>query len=134
MSFCPSCGINVGESAFCPDCGYPVNGKPPAVPPSVQYAVKPVTPDAPDKGWFIIGFILPPVGLIMYLLFHGTQPKRAASAGKGALWMVITALIVAVILLIVMIILSFTTVSYAVYSTPIYSAAPLIGSVFTPCI
>lgn len=107
MSFYPSCGINVGESAFCPDCGYPVNGKAPAVPQSpVQYAVKPVTPDAPDKGWFIIGLLLPPVGLIMYLLFHGTQPKRATSAGKGALWMVTTALIVAVILIIVVIVLT----------------------------
>lgn len=101
MSFCPSCGKNVGESAFCPDCGYPVNGKVPAAPqPAVQYVVKPVTPDAPDRGWFIIGLLCPLVGLVMYLLCHGSKPKRATSAGKGAIWGILFPFVCAVILLI----------------------------------
>ena len=102
MSFCPSCGVNVGESAFCPQCGYSVNGQPSAyAQPPMQYVVKPVAPDAPDKGWFIIGFLCPPVGLIMYLLCHGTRPMRATSAGKGALWCVFSLAIIAIVLALI---------------------------------
>ena len=99
MSFCPSCGADVGEYAFCTRCGNAVHGQTPAyTQPPVQYIVKPVAPDAPDKGWFILGFLLPPVGLLLYLLFHGSKPQRAGSAGRGALWCFLSFLIVALIL------------------------------------
>lgn len=102
MSFCQSCGANVGESAFCPHCGYSIHGQPPAyAQPPVQYILKPMTPDAPSKGIAWISFFFPLVGLILYLVYHDTKPMKAASAGKGALWGVLTPIIVVLVLSLV---------------------------------
>ena len=98
MSFCQSCGANVGESVFCPHCGYSINGQLPAyAQPPVQYILKPMTPDAPSKGIAWLSFFFPLVGLILYLVYHDTKPKKAASAGKGALWGFFGPLIVVIV-------------------------------------
>lgn len=111
MSFCQSCGANVGESAFCPHCGYSINGQPPAyAQPPVQYILKPMTPDAPSKGIAWLSFFFPLVGLILYLVYHDTKPKKAVSAGKGALWGFFGPLIVVIVFALI---LSLVAVSFA---------------------
>ncbi|MBQ1407729.1 MAG: SHOCT domain-containing protein [Eubacterium sp.] len=36
-------------------------------------------------GWAVLGFLLPIVGLILFLVWSGTRPKDAKAAGLGAL-------------------------------------------------
>ena len=45
--------------------------------------------DAPSLGLTIVGFLLPLIGLIMYIAWLSTLPFRARSAGRGALMGVI---------------------------------------------
>ena len=45
--------------------------------------------DAPSAGFAVLGFFIPIVGLILFLVWHDTYPLRAKSAGKGALISVI---------------------------------------------
>ena len=53
--------------------------------------------DAPSVGYAILGFLIPIVGLILFLTWKQDYPQRAASAGKGALVSVILEVIVALI-------------------------------------
>ena len=39
-----------------------------------------------NKGLNIISFLLPIVGAILYLVYHEKEPKKAAAAGKWALY------------------------------------------------
>lgn len=47
--------------------------------------------------WFILGFICPPVGLILYFAYKETNLQRAKKAGIGALSMVAAALLLVII-------------------------------------
>ena len=42
-------------------------------------------PDSPSYGFAVLGFLLPPVGLALYLSWEGRLPFRAGSVGKGAI-------------------------------------------------
>lgn len=50
--------------------------------------------------WFILGFLLPPAGLIIYLVMKATNTRAAIKAGIGALSMTIAIVFVLIILLI----------------------------------
>ncbi len=70
MKFCSKCGKEIhDDAAICIHCGCNVTD----------------TQDAPSIGFAILGFFIPLVGLILYLIWHNTKPKQATSAGKGAL-------------------------------------------------
>ena len=58
--------------------------------------------DSGSFGWALLGFFIPLVGLILYLVWKDEKPKSAKRAGKGALVSVILYLIIMVIYLIVM--------------------------------
>ena len=78
--YCSKCGKEINDEAvICIHCGCSVanvaNKKP-----SIINGV-----DAPNTGWFVLGFFIPLVGLILYLINKDTQPLKAKSAGKGAL-------------------------------------------------
>lgn len=83
--YCSKCGQQIGEmSVFCNNCGYQVGNTTNQI------------NDAPNKGFAIIGFFIPLVGLILYLIFEGKQPLKAKSAGKGALIGFITGIVVCI--------------------------------------
>jgi hypothetical protein len=42
--------------------------------------------DQPSAGLNIISFLIPLVGLIIYLTERDRSPRKATSAGKAALW------------------------------------------------
>ena len=74
--FCSKCGKEINDDAVvCIHCGCSVNNK----------TSLPVTGDAPNTGWAILGFFIPLAGLILYLINKDTYPQKAKSAGKGAL-------------------------------------------------
>ena len=75
MKFCSMCGKEVmDEAVICPNCG-------------CQLKKLPLTAedDAPNTGWAVLGFFIPLVGLILYLVNKDKTPLKAKSAGKGAL-------------------------------------------------
>ena len=75
--FCSKCGKQVNDEAvICVHCGCAINNKKASVTD---------TNDAPNTGFAVLGFLIPLVGLILYLINKDTAPLKAKSAGKGAL-------------------------------------------------
>lgn len=50
--------------------------------------------DKPSFWFSLLGFFFPIVGLILYLVYENKKPKRAKSAGKGALAGFITKIVI----------------------------------------
>ena len=81
--FCPSCGTRfVDGKKFCDQCGTALSelAQTEAVEQDIYSAQ-----DAPSTGIAILGFLIPLAGFIMWVTWNGTMPKKAKSAGKGAL-------------------------------------------------
>lgn len=118
--FCTNCGreITNPNDKFCPGCGSPVNGGAPnsqAGGPANSYnrgpAAAPVhnnygngqnyaytnSDDSGSIGWGVLGFFIPLVGLILYIVWKNDKPNNAKSAGMGALISVIISVVLYVI-------------------------------------
>lgn len=88
MKFCSKCGKEImDEAVICPECG------------CSQEAPKPVqsAADSSSFGWALLGFCIPLVGLILYLVWKDSTPLKAKSAGKGALVSVIVSVVIYII-------------------------------------
>ena len=71
MAFCKNCGAQIDDKAVvCPSCGV---------------AQQPAVEDTGGFGWSLLGFCLPIVGLILFLVWKDTKPLTSKAAGKGAL-------------------------------------------------
>ena len=57
--------------------------------------------DMPSTGLNIISFLIPLVGLIIYLTEKDRSPKKASSAGKAALWGVGVSFVLTIISIII---------------------------------
>ncbi len=110
--FCTGCGTEFATDAqFCSVCGKPRPAQ--STQPVYQqngyqqsgYRPQNYEQDAPSTGMKVLGFFLPGVGLILYLVWRDQLPLKAKSAGKGALIGVIVWAALCVVL---------TIVSYAV--------------------
>lgn len=74
MKFCSKCGKEIHDDAtVCIHCGYAVSGGKGAV------------ADGSCTWAAVLGFFIPIVGLILYLVWKDQTPMKARSAGKGAL-------------------------------------------------
>ena len=83
MAYCRNCGAQIGDdTVFCPRCGTRVKEY-------VAYRQPQYNDDTGSFGWAVLGFFVPVVGLILYLVWKDTKPRTAATAGKGALCSVI---------------------------------------------
>lgn len=93
MKFCSKCGKEINDGAVvCVHCGCSTadlskNGT--------------VVFDAPSFGYGLLGFLIPLVGLILFLCWKDKTPLRAKSAGIGALISVIIAVVFYVIVIAV---------------------------------
>lgn len=76
-----------------------------------------------------MGFFIPIVGLILFLIYEEKKPKRAKSAIKGALIGFITKIVLAIILVILSVV--FATSLFNNISNDIESNIPAIGDVFS---
>jgi len=73
--FCSKCGKEIfDEAVICVHCGNEIK------PVQVQ-----TVSDEPSIGLNILSFFIPLLGLILYLVWMSTTPKRAKSVGKSAL-------------------------------------------------
>ena len=93
--YCKYCGrIIDDDSKYCVNCGNNMKNDNSGT----------VSDDAPSKGFAVLGFFVPIIGLILYLIYERKQPKRAKSAGKGALIGFITKIVVYIVIVILYII------------------------------
>lgn len=114
--YCKNCGRTVDDtSSYCNNCGARIDNKPNAD----------VSEDNSNLGFAIFGFFIPIVGLILFLIYEEKKPKRAKSAGKGALIGFITEIVLAIILVIL----------YVVFAASLFNNIsnniPAIGDVFS---
>lgn len=117
--YCKNCGRPVDDtSSYCNNCGARIDNKPNAD----------VSEDNSNLGFAILGFFIPIVGLILFLIYEEKKPKRAKSAGKGALIGFITEIVLAIILVILSVV--FATSLFNNISNDIESNIPAIGDVF----
>ena len=81
MAFCKNCGAQIDDQAVvCTSCGVAQNTAPAVV-------------DKGGFGWGLLGWCLPIVGLILFLVWKDTKPKTAKAAGIGALVSTILAVV-----------------------------------------
>ena len=77
MKFCSKCGKELDDGAvICPGCGCAVDSPAP---------VTNTKSDSGSFGWAVLGFFIPLVGLILYLVWKDEKPKCAKKAGIVAL-------------------------------------------------
>lgn len=120
--YCKNCGQNLDDTArWCPACGTKqevetVQAEP--VSDADYFAAPPTAPQPPvaphppvdfmeekpaDKGgflWGLLGYLVPLVGLILFLVWKDTKPKTSKAAGIGALVSVILGVIVYIIAIV----------------------------------
>ena len=101
MKYCPNCGTLIQEGDnVCSECGSILvlnsdssnQAKTPAdynaIPPSQSQSQPSKNSSPKDSGnpwWGVLGFFIPVVGLILFLIWRVNQPNNAKSAGLGAL-------------------------------------------------
>lgn len=77
MKYCPNCGKPVDPRAvICPSCGVALTANNP---------VSHTNSDSGSAWWAVLGFFVPVAGLVLYIVWHNSEPKNAKSAGIGAL-------------------------------------------------
>ena len=82
MAFCKYCGAQIDDNAVvCTTCG-------------ASQSTAPAVVDNGGFGWGLLGYCLPIVGLILFLVWKDTKPKTSKAAGIGALVSVIVAVVV----------------------------------------
>ena len=90
MKICKNCGKELADGAVvCPGCG-------------VSQNTPVTTADSSSFGYAFLGFCIPIVGLILYLVWKDTTPLRAKSAGKGALVSVIVSVVIWIIYAVIL--------------------------------
>ena len=102
--YCPYCGSSVDDgTVFCPSCGASL--KEGSSQTQQQYRADPN--DSGSIGWAILGFLIPLVGLILWIVWMHDRPKSAKMAGIGALVSVILSFVLT--FLIVALVIAFGT-------------------------
>jgi len=76
VKYCSKCGKELADTAvFCDMCGSRINSA----------ASNPASENKWNIGFSILGFFFPIVGFILYLVYRESDPRKAKSAGVGAL-------------------------------------------------
>ncbi|HBY65613.1 MAG TPA: hypothetical protein DEG42_04420 [Acholeplasmataceae bacterium] len=97
MPYCPNCGTQVRETQnICQDCGNNLN--------FTKQKIK-IEEENSTFGYAVLGFVMPLVGLVLYLIWLEEKPKASRSAGVGALVRVIFSIIGSVIAVMIIFLL-----------------------------
>ena len=92
MAYCKKCGREIDNAAtHCAYCGAAQNDAP----------VASQAADHGGFGWGLLGFLIPVVGLILFLVWRDSKPKTAKAAGKGALISVIVSVVFYVLMMVI---------------------------------
>lgn len=107
MAFCTNCGNQIEEGAsFCQQCGTATGNAP------AKANNHPVE-EGSTFGWGVLGFFFAIVGLILFLVWKDEYPKRAKSAGIGALAGVIAVVVFYILIFVLAFIFSMAAVGSA---------------------
>jgi len=91
MKYCSRCGAEINDAAVtCVKCG---NQIPQSSPTNYN--------DQPSGGYAFLCFLIPILGLILYLVWKDTYPLKAKSCGKGALIGVIVGVVLGVLVALI---------------------------------
>ena len=88
MKFCTRCGSQIDESAiFCPKCGQQQGQGFTYQYQQPFYNAPTYTAEdlAPSRGFAVLSFLFPIVGLVLWIVWKNTKPGKAESCAKGAL-------------------------------------------------
>lgn len=86
--YCPHCGKEIADIAvICPACGT-----------KVEKVTAPVEADKSSFWFGLLSFFFPIVGLILFIIWKDNMPKRAKSAGIGAIIGVIAGIVLSILL------------------------------------
>lgn len=101
INYCPSCGERLNaDYILCPHCGEDLReltekaeGERPeeTVSPQNHPDFKP--PERTFMLWGLLGFLVPLVGVILYLVWREEQPRIANAVGAGALASIVITLL-----------------------------------------
>lgn len=117
--YCKHCGRLVDDdSTFCNNCGMRLD---------VKQALND-SDDSSNVGFAILGFFIPLVGLILFLVYESKQPERAKLVGKGALIGFITQIVLSIICVILYIV--FVASVFRNLTSEMESNIPTIDSIF----
>ncbi len=76
MIYCQRCGHELdGHEKYCPSCGKPT-----------EYGFNSATKSSGDEGgfgWSLLGFCVPIVGLVLYLVWKDERPVTARDSLRG---------------------------------------------------
>lgn len=115
--FCTSCGKEFqNDMNFCPYCGTPAtkNGQDTQSYNNGQYYQQPYgnqppygydapnPKDVPSAGFNALAFFFPIVGLILYLVWKDSTPKKAKAIGKWALISFVLGIVFYIVMIIAM--------------------------------
>ena len=80
MPFCSNCGEPIEtDTDYCPKCGSECNS---------GGHERPQSSDEKNEGsawWFLVGLMFPPLGILIWLILHGSKPRSSKFAGIGVL-------------------------------------------------
>ena len=94
MPYCPNCGNPVTEEQdVCLSCGKKIRD-------TEENSVSNRN-DTGGFGWGLLGFCIPIVGLILFLVWKQDQPKNAKAAGTGALVSIIFSAIMYFLMMVI---------------------------------
>ena len=96
MKYCKKCGQQIEDNVnVCPFCG---TTQEEVVNVTVDSANTRVKVDSGSIGWGLLGFCIPIVGLVLFIVWKDDKPKSAKKAGIGALISVITTVVLGIAL------------------------------------
>ena len=88
--FCKNCGKEIDDKAYvCPYCGVKVE--------SATDASKADADSGSKAGWGILSFLIPLVGLILFLMWKNERPQTAKVCGICALVSFIASIVIGII-------------------------------------
>jgi len=98
--YCKRCGAKLDDGAsYCTSCG--ASQRDPGSDGSYQQSNYGGSQyDSGSFGWFILGFFIPMVGLILWIVWMHDRPRSARMSGLGALVSVIVWIILPIIIFI----------------------------------
>lgn len=97
--YCKHCGRIVDDNSnFCNNCGMRFDNR---------QNFNDID-DSSSVGFAILGFFIPLVGLILFLVYESKRPKRAKSAGIGALIGFITKIVISIVCVILCVVFAYS--------------------------
>ncbi len=97
--YCKNCGKVISEDKdICPYCHTPTGKNSPY---NNNYNNASYG-DSSSFGWAFLGFLIPILGLILYLVWKDQYPLKAGSVGKGALVSVILGVVAGILIAVIL--------------------------------